>query len=261
MTISSTTRKAGPFNGNGSVTAFPFTFRVFGVEDLKVVQADTAAAVETLKVLNTDYGVSINADQETSPGGVVTMVVAPPFGQTITLSTQIANLQPTSLIDGGAFRADVVMAAFDRMVMLIQQLQEQTDRSFKTAFSSPLGPGADLANYVALAKGHADNAGASEDAALGSELAAAASALLAGLEADAATAAALAAVTPTGVVLAEFLDRFYPLGSLVAFDDIYSASGMDFGGVDPTSVFPNEGVSARVTLSAGSVNYDLGLLV
>ena len=54
MTISSTTRKAGPFTGNGVTVAFPFAFKVFTVADVLVVQAVTATGIETTKTLTTD---------------------------------------------------------------------------------------------------------------------------------------------------------------------------------------------------------------
>ena len=69
MSISSSgTRKAGPFSGNGSVTAFPFSFKVFQASDLLVVQTDTTPTDYTL-TLNTDYTVALNANQDANPGG------------------------------------------------------------------------------------------------------------------------------------------------------------------------------------------------
>ena len=45
MTISSTTRIAGPFTGNGVTTVFPFTFKVFANIDLRVAKLNTASNV------------------------------------------------------------------------------------------------------------------------------------------------------------------------------------------------------------------------
>ena len=36
MTINSSTRIAGPYTGNGSTTAFPFSFKVFATADVTV---------------------------------------------------------------------------------------------------------------------------------------------------------------------------------------------------------------------------------
>ncbi len=74
MTISSNIRKAGPFTGNGSTAAFPFYCKVFQASDLLVVQLDTATNIETTLALTTNYTVSLNADQDSNPGGTVTLV-------------------------------------------------------------------------------------------------------------------------------------------------------------------------------------------
>ena len=45
MTISSTNRKAGPYSGNGLSTVFPFAFKVFTPDDLRVTSADALGVV------------------------------------------------------------------------------------------------------------------------------------------------------------------------------------------------------------------------
>ncbi|KAH1282125.1 hypothetical protein KXX11_003928, partial [Aspergillus fumigatus] len=83
MSIASTTRKAGPFTGNSVTTAFPFNFKVFAASDLLVVQTDLSA-VETTLTLTTNYTVSLNANQDSNPGGTINMNVAPPTGYLLT---------------------------------------------------------------------------------------------------------------------------------------------------------------------------------
>lgn len=137
MTISSTTRKAGPFIGNGSTVAFPFAFKVFQASDLLVVRLDTSLNVEHELTLNTDYTVTLNLDQDSNPGGAVTLIGGPLVsGYTLTLTSDLANLQPTDLTNQGGFYPDVINDALDRATIQIQQLQEQTDRSLKVAVSS-----------------------------------------------------------------------------------------------------------------------------
>ena len=75
MTISSEIRKAGPFDGNGSTTSFPFTFKVFAKTDIRVVRTDTTRN-ETTLTLDSDYGVALNADQDNNPGGTVTYPIS-----------------------------------------------------------------------------------------------------------------------------------------------------------------------------------------
>jgi hypothetical protein len=66
MTISSPTRKAGPYSGNGVTTTFAFAFKVFEDEDITVVKT-SASAVETTLELTTNYTVTRNADQDGDP--------------------------------------------------------------------------------------------------------------------------------------------------------------------------------------------------
>ena len=75
MTIPATTRKAGPFTGNGSNTAFPFTFKVFTTTDVAVIKAD-ADGVESTLTLDSDYSVTLNSDQDATPGGTVTYPIS-----------------------------------------------------------------------------------------------------------------------------------------------------------------------------------------
>ena len=72
MTISSENRKAGPFSGNGVTTAFPFTFKVFAATEVYVVRADEDG-VETVLVQNSGNTVALNPNQNTNPGGTVTL--------------------------------------------------------------------------------------------------------------------------------------------------------------------------------------------
>lgn len=65
MTVPSTARRAGPYTGNGSTTTFSFTFKTFAAGDLLVTRMD-ALGLETTLVLNSDYSVSLNVDQDTS---------------------------------------------------------------------------------------------------------------------------------------------------------------------------------------------------
>ena len=131
MTAPATTRRAGPFNGNDSATAFPFTFKVFAKEDIQVQLTDVAAVTTTL-VLDSDYSVSVNADQDASPGGTITYPIsgAPlATGEKLVALGAIEYSQVTDLPAGGAYRAKVVEDALDRTVFQIQQLAEENSRA------------------------------------------------------------------------------------------------------------------------------------
>lgn len=136
MSISSTAiRKAGPFTGNGVTTVFPFTFKVFSASDVLVVRTDLSG-VETTQVLTTNYTVALNGNQDTTPGGSVTMLVAPPTGFLLTIGSQVLETQPVVLTNNGGFLPTVINDALDRATILVQQLTEVLSRSLTIPFSS-----------------------------------------------------------------------------------------------------------------------------
>ena len=142
MSISSTSRKAGPFTGNGITVSYSFSFKVFTAADVLVVQAVTATGVETTLALATNYTVALNADQNANPGGTVTMLVAPPTGTTLVLSSQVANLQPVDLTNNGGFYPKVINDALDRSTIQVQQLAEKVSRAVLVSLTSGTDPAA-----------------------------------------------------------------------------------------------------------------------
>lgn len=135
MTISSTTRLAGPFIGNDSTATFPFLFKVFEESDILAVSLNLATGVLTPLALTTDYSVSLNANQDTTPGGSITLIAGNlATGLTLTLTTDMAELQGVDLTNGGGFYPDVINDALDAAVILIQQLQLQLGRAVQIAF-------------------------------------------------------------------------------------------------------------------------------
>lgn len=151
MTINSNTRKAGPFVGNGVTTTFPFTFKVFAAADLLVVRVNTTTNVETTLVLGTDYSVTLNAEQNSSPGGNVVLTSPLATGNNMVITSDIQNLQPTDLTNQGGFYPDVINDALDRATIQIQQLQEGVDRSAKLPITSAEDANALVADIVRIA--------------------------------------------------------------------------------------------------------------
>lgn len=157
MTISSNIRKAGPFVGNGTASTFAFTFKVFQASDLEVVQLNVATTVETVLVINSDYTVSLNADQNSNPGGSITLTAgALASGFNLVITSDIENLQPTDIVNQGGFYPDVIEDALDRATIQIQQLQEAVDRSAKLPITSSADADALVADIVALANDQAN---------------------------------------------------------------------------------------------------------
>jgi hypothetical protein len=134
MSISSEVRRAGPYSGNGSTVAFAFAFKVFSTS--QVVVTRTVSSVETVLTLTTHYTVALNSNQNTNPGGTVTMLSAPTTGQSITITSNVANLQPTAIANLGGFYPEVINDSLDRATIQIQQLDERVDRALVIPVSS-----------------------------------------------------------------------------------------------------------------------------
>lgn len=176
MTISSSTRKAGPFTGNGTATTFPFTFKVFQASDLLVVRLNTSTFVESTLVLNTDYTVALNQNQSTNPGGSIVLGSVLAIGFTLTATSDIQNLQPTDLTNQGGFYPTVINDALDRATIQIQQLAEKVGRALTLPFSTsavgslPTPSASKLLGWNADGSGF-QNYGPADNAALSAALA------------------------------------------------------------------------------------------
>jgi hypothetical protein len=197
MTINSSTRIAGPYTGNGSTTAFPFSFKVFSTAEVSVVQTNLSL-VETTLTLGTNYTVSLNANQNSNPGGTVNMVSAPASGFLITLTSSLGYTQTLDLTNQGGFYPSTINDALDRATIQIQQLNEQVGRSVKVNISSSVSP-ADLINTIissaASSTTSATNAATSASNAATSATSASGSATSASTSASTATTQASAAST------------------------------------------------------------------
>lgn len=135
MTISSTSRVAGPFIGDGTTATFPFTFKVFDPADLYVVELDLATGelFEPSGPFPVSYIATLNADQNANPGGSILLAGGNlPDGFSLTITTDMAELQDVDLTNGGGFYPDVINDALDTQTIFAQQLQEQLDRAIQT---------------------------------------------------------------------------------------------------------------------------------
>lgn len=137
MTISSQSRKAGPFTGNGSTTAFPFAFKVFQASDVYVVRANTAG-VESVLTSGTDYTVTLNANQNSNPGGTVTLTSALATNFKLVITSAVPNLQPVDITNNGGFYPKVINDALDRVTIMVQQTAQEASRGIKLPITSSL---------------------------------------------------------------------------------------------------------------------------
>lgn len=142
MTVSSTTRKAGPFPGNAGTTVFPFGFKVFDKTDVKALLVNATGASTTL-VLDSDYSVALAADQDTSPGGSITYPISGdplPAGYSIVLLGDLPYDQETTISNSGGFYPSVLEDMSDRSTIQIQQLAEITSRAIVVPESESTSP-------------------------------------------------------------------------------------------------------------------------
>lgn len=126
MSITASTRRAGPYATNGSTTTFAFAFKVFDTDDVRVVSY--ADSEETDLVETTDYTVTLNEDQDSSPGGTVTTTSAL-NGPTVTIISAVPIEQPVTFTNSGSFYPRVLNDALDRQTMISQQLDERVSRT------------------------------------------------------------------------------------------------------------------------------------
>jgi hypothetical protein len=132
MTISSSTRRAGPYDCDGVDTTFNFAFKVFTAADLKVTLT-SPAGVDTVI---SSYSVTLNPDQDAAPGGLITTVAIYGVGNKITISGASVETQETAIPNAGGFFPKVIEAALDKLTILVQQLREELGRSIKLPVSS-----------------------------------------------------------------------------------------------------------------------------
>ena len=205
MTIASESIKAGPFSGNDSTTTFAFTFKCFSSDgtDLKVVLTNSSG-VDTTLTITTDYTVSLNSNQDTSPGGSITTTGSsspPATGEKLTILNEPAYTQGTDLITGGGFYPDVVETALDRSTVLARRAKEQVSRSIQIPVSDSAGTSVELVSNTlrankALVFDSDGDVGISVDDYVDQTTASAASAATASAAATAAQSAASAVAVP-----------------------------------------------------------------
>jgi hypothetical protein len=128
MTISTTTIK-NSYNGNGSTSAFNYTFKISAESEMQVI-IRSAAGTETVKTLTTHYTITGVGN---AGGGAVTFTAGniPVAGETVILRRVTAQTQAMDLIDNDPMSADTIENAHDKSIAIAQELQEQIDRSIK----------------------------------------------------------------------------------------------------------------------------------
>lgn len=120
------TDSSGPYAGAGTTGPFVIGFRFLENSHIQAIQ--TAASVETALVLNVDYTVT---GAGASSGGTLTLTVALPLGQTLTINRLVPATQLTDYTQSDSFPAESHEDALDKLTMLAQQLQRGVDQSIR----------------------------------------------------------------------------------------------------------------------------------
>lgn len=157
MAVQDIPRREGPFVGDGEARAYPFPFLVFKETDVRVVRSvseDDNAGEEELS-LGTDYTVSLNEDQETSPGGTVRLTTPLPAGIRLSIVSSVEATQEVVLTNHDGFYPEILNGALDKLTVLAQELQEQTSRNLQVPVTSEKTP-SELLSDVMSAKVSAD---------------------------------------------------------------------------------------------------------
>ena len=134
MTVPSDPRKSGPYAGDGVLLSFSFDFKVFAAADIAVDFYEDATGLESRLVIDTDYTVSLNPDQDTTPGGTITLVgdfiATPPLADdALAISGKLDFSQPLDITNEGGFLPSTLENQLDRIVMQIQQVDERVGRA------------------------------------------------------------------------------------------------------------------------------------
>lgn len=127
MTVSTTTSKAS-YSGNGSITVFAYTFKVFDEDDLTVILRDNTTGTETIQSITTNYTVSGVGN---AGGGNVTFVAAPASGKTVVVRRESDQTQTTDYTPNDPFPAEAHEDALDKLTFIAQEVQEELNRAIK----------------------------------------------------------------------------------------------------------------------------------
>lgn len=132
MTVQTTTNVATGI-GNDVTTVFPFNFKLTSETDLVVLDVTTADETYTELTLGSDYTVQGVGSEN---GGSITLTAPLPIGHKVKMARELDILQQTDLRNQGKFFAETHEEAFDRFIMIAQQLQNAVDRSVKVPITS-----------------------------------------------------------------------------------------------------------------------------
>lgn len=128
--------KTGFFIGDGGERTYPFSFKIFNPADVAVYTSNKAGTDEVKLAFGEEYTVSKNANQDTNPGGSITLVNPLPEGRRMIIVSGWSYTQPTTFTNQGGFYPQVLNACLDRQLILTLQLLDRLRRTLHQPITS-----------------------------------------------------------------------------------------------------------------------------
>lgn len=162
-------RLAGPYTGAGQTT-FTFGFFTYQAKDIYVGTAMSNDEAATILEQDVDYTVTLNDDQEAVPGGSITLLTPGGLkeGETLVIGSCLEYVKNIDLTNYSRFPPEQIDTEFNRIVIMIQQIVEETGRTLKVPATSSETPDDMIERLLAAqsqAQASADAAAASAQAA------------------------------------------------------------------------------------------------
>lgn len=158
-------RLAGPFTGEGDTT-FTFGFFTYSEDEIYVGTAMSNDEATTILSLGVDYTVTLNDDQNAVPGGTVTLLTEGGLkaGEVLVIGSAMPYVKEIDLTNFSRFPPSQIDTEFNRLVIMIQQIVEETGRTLKVPATSSETPDEMIERLLAAqqtAQAAADAAGKS----------------------------------------------------------------------------------------------------
>lgn len=133
MTVINTINKTDRVQGNGIITDFDFTFKIFNDTDLLVYKINRTTEVATLQTLGVDYTISI---ETVSEGGTISYAVAPTANEDSFGIRALPRTQGLDIPSLTALNETQLENAYDKSIMVSQELGEIDGRCLKFSQTS-----------------------------------------------------------------------------------------------------------------------------
>ena len=162
-------RLAGPFTGEGD-TSFTFGFYTYAEDEIYVGTAMSNDEATTILKLGVDYNVTLNDDQSAVPGGTVTLLTPGGLkaGEVLVIGSAMPDVKVVDLTNFPRSPPSQIDTEVNRLVIMIQQIVEETGRTLKVPATSSETPDDMIERLLAAqpeAQKSADAAAASAEAA------------------------------------------------------------------------------------------------